>query len=109
MIRPGLVTASISRADHFGRSAGVVLGCFIVARSFSLCVVGFFEGRFPLVATGETLLGRPLRTPEGATHVEHSSAASSCADGLSFTMEARGELLICGVFCRIREHLNDAK
>src|SRR5215213_8492959 len=87
MIRPGLVTASISRADHFGRSVAVVLACSIVACSFSVWFV--FEGSFPLVATGETRLGRPLRTPQGAMQWSTRSAAQSCADGLSFTMEAQ--------------------
>ena len=87
MIRPGLLTASTSKADHLGTSgAGLVAYRCIgsVLLSLRVVLVWGLKQCFPLVGT----LGHewvPERTPVGA---KRSGAlggfAESCAGGLSW-------------------------
>ena len=100
MIVPGLLTASTSRADHFGMSADCLLSfscCIFVAPSFGL----FLKGCFPLAAKEGTRRGCPLRTPEGATKWSTRREAKSCADGLVVYDEAErgGRLKLASSIC----------
>src|SRR5438876_11786400 len=92
MIRPGLLTASTSKADHLGTS-GDGLECLSIGCSFRVRVWSLvLKTGFPLVGT----LGHewvPERTPVGA---QRSGAlggfAESCACGLSWhNRPAEGE------------------
>src|ERR1043166_7816825 len=91
MIVPGLLTASTSRADHFGMSADCfcLSFCIVVAPSFGFVLL---RRCFPLAAKEGTRRGCPLRTPEGATQWSTCREAKSCADGLGvYDVAQRGK------------------
>src|SRR5436305_6340684 len=83
MIRPGLLTASTSRADHFGMSADVLV-CLsiVVSPSFGFVLL---KGCFPLVATEGTRL---------SAHSAHRRAERSGA------LKAKRRVVRMG--CRLR-------
>src|SRR2546430_560759 len=88
MIRPGLFTASMRSADHFGMSADCLLCLSIVVCSFFW--FGTFEGSFPLVATEGTRLSahsahrRAKR--RGALEAQRRVVRMGCRE----TMKCRG-------------------
>src|SRR5882757_9422525 len=92
MIRPGLLTASTSKADHLGMSAAGVLCLSIVPVSFSRCVVlvlGSKTGVFPLRSDVGTRVGaRPTQgLPERSGGL--GGFAESCRAGSRGTMRAQ--------------------
>src|SRR5205807_3341278 len=96
MIRPGLLTASTSRDDHFGMSAVCVCVwdwfCIFFA---PFCCRSFWSLRrcFPLVVKLATT-GRLTAHSTAETEWRTWSAAESCAGGLSWTMRTkRGKLI----------------
>ena len=91
MIRPGLLTASTSKADHFGMSADwVVWVCFsIVFAPFAVVVFWSLRGCFPLVSDVGYVWRRRAH-PQGRNAVEESQ---TCAMWLAWTMRTeRGKL-----------------
>src|SRR5258707_8997879 len=88
MIRPGLLTASVSSADHFGMSAG----CLVC---LSMCRCSFFglvllKGCFPLVATEGTRLSAHPHTV-GRNAVEHSERIEElCGWAVVYDWSAEG-------------------
>lgn len=89
MINPGLLTASISSADHFGMSADCPV-CFsiVVTPSFGWLL----KGAFPLVATEGTRLGAPPHTV-GGNEEEHSKrSVELCGWAVVYDEAQRGML-----------------
>src|SRR5207244_5756649 len=90
MIKPGLLTASTSKADHFGMSGFCVSVCVCFSIFFDSFSVFWFlvlkRECFPLAVT----LGCDWRRrahPEGRNNEEESQ---TCALWLSWTMGTRG-------------------
>src|SRR6202008_319842 len=75
------------RESNRGGFSCVVFGCSIVACSFSMWLHFLREGS-PR-SDGETRLGRPLHTPQGETHVEHSKRSAELC-GWAVVYDRRG-------------------
>src|SRR6266571_3580380 len=93
MIMPGLLTASTSKADHFGMSADCV-GCFsfciVVAPSFGL----FLRRCFPLAAKKIETTGAHSHHPQGRNEVEHlKRSAELCEWAVVKNRSEEGELV----------------
>src|SRR2546421_12879112 len=76
MIRPGLLTASTSKADHFGMSADCfcLSFCIVVSPSFGFVLL---RRCFPLAAKKIETTGRSFASPAGA---KRSGALEGCAE-----------------------------
>src|SRR5260221_9283473 len=98
MIRPGLLTASTSNADHFGMSADcVVWVCFsIVFAPFCCRNVLVFKRVFP-PRSDVGYVWRRRAHPQGRNAVEESQ---TCAMWLAWTMRTKR-----GNYLRVRSRL----
>src|SRR5713101_8560443 len=77
MIKPGLFTASTSKADHFGMSVVCVCLSIVVCSFFWLV---FLKGCFPLVAKKTERLGAHSHHPQGRNAEEHSERSAELCE-----------------------------
>src|SRR6266403_2889227 len=95
MIRPGLLTASTSNADHFGMSAVWVV-CFCSCIFFAPFRSVFWSLRrcFPLAVKRSKRLGAHSHHPKGRNGVEHSErSAELCQWAVVKNRSEEGKLI----------------